>query len=325
MKLKIRGNKIGAIIGTFLVIGAIGIMPRASQAEEIKIKLDNTWIKPTVEPIKVQGTTLVPLRVIGEELGCKVAFDNRFKRVTIHKESKEIMLQIGNKTAIVDEKEYELGYPSKIIKNTTMVPLRFISEQLGCKVDWNEENQLITITSKKVQVQRPVATLVIENYGEVEIELYPELAPNTVNNFISLANQGFYDKLSFHRVIQGFMIQGGDPEGTGMGGPGYSIKGEFKNNGFTQNTLSHTKGVISMARAYDYNSAGSQFFIMSADGTYLDGDYAAFGKVISGLNFIEAIEKVQTSREDKPLEPIVIQKLRVDTKKVEYKEPVVIK
>ena len=168
----------------------------------------------------------------------------------------------------------------------------------------------------------PIVTMIIKDYGTITLELYPEMAPNTVNNFITLANDGFYDGLVFHRVIKDFMVQGGDPEGIGSGGPGYSIAGEFSINGFTQNTLSHTKGVISMARTNIPDSAGSQFFIMSADGTYLDGQYAAFGKVTSGIEVVEAIEKVETNNSDKPVKDIVIESIRVDTNGVEVPEVV---
>ncbi|MGL4737645.1 MAG: peptidylprolyl isomerase [Cellulosilyticaceae bacterium] len=156
----------------------------------------------------------------------------------------------------------------------------------------------------------------IKDYGTVTLELYPEKAPNTVNNFVALADSGFYDGLTFHRIIEGFMIQGGDPDGTGAGGPGYSIPGEFSSNGYTANDLSHAKGVISMARAQNPDSAGSQFFIMSADNTPLDGNYAAFGQVTEGLDVIEKLEKVETvdkGRTDKPAEPVVIESVTVDT------------
>lgn len=163
----------------------------------------------------------------------------------------------------------------------------------------------------------PVATITMEDGSIVEIELYPNVAPNTVNNFIELANSGYYDGLIFHRCKPGFMIQGGDPEGTGMGGPGYTIKGEFANNGFTNN-LKHTRGVISMARSQAYNSAGSQFFIMVDTATYLDGDYASFGKVISGMEVVDAIVANETDENDKPLVDQVIKSIRVDTKGIEY-------
>ena len=175
--------------------------------------------------------------------------------------------------------------------------------------------------TKETNENLPIVTMKIKDYGTIELELYPEVAPNTVNNFISLANSGFYDGLTFHRVIKGFMIQGGDPDGVGTGGPGYSIVGEFTSNGFA-NSLKHTKGVISMARYPDNpNSAGSQFFITSADASHLDGDYAAFGKVISGIEVVEKIENVKTDSNDKPEQDVVIESITVDTKGVEYKEP----
>ena len=169
-------------------------------------------------------------------------------------------------------------------------------------------------------MKNPIVTINMENGGVIKAELYPEVAPNTVKNFISLINKGFYDGVIFHRVIPGFMIQGGCPDGNGMGGPGYSIKGEFTRNGF-KNDLKHSRGVLSMARTMVHDSAGSQFFIMSADASHLDGDYAAFGKVISGIEVVEKIENVKTDSNDKPEQDVVIESITVDTKGVEYKEP----
>lgn len=169
--------------------------------------------------------------------------------------------------------------------------------------------------------QNPVVTIEMENGGIIKAELYPEIAPNTVNNFISLVKKGYYDGIGFHRVISGFMIQGGCPEGTGMGGPGYSIKGEFIQNGFA-NTLKHTPGVLSMARTSMPNSAGSQFFIMHAAAPYLDGQYAAFGKVTEGMETVNAIAETRTNYADKPLEPQVMKKVTVETFGVDYPEPV---
>lgn len=166
----------------------------------------------------------------------------------------------------------------------------------------------------------PVATIEMENGDVMKLELYPDTAPNTVKNFISLANKGFYDGLIFHRVIPGFMIQGGDPQGVGMGGPGYSIKGEFKANGFANN-LKHEKGVISMARSMSPNSAGSQFFIMVADSPHLDGQYAAFGRVTEGIEAADKIVAVKRDYSDKPLEDQRMKKVTVNTKGVEYGEP----
>ena len=148
----------------------------------------------------------------------------------------------------------------------------------------------------------PIVTIQMKDGGVMKAELYPEIAPETVKNFVDLASKGFYNGLIFHRVIPGFMIQGGDPEGTGMGGPGYKIKGEFTANGF-RNDLKHTRGVLSMARAMDPNSAGSQFFIMHEDSPHLDGQYAAFGKLIEGIEVVDKIASVRTEYQDRPLEP----------------------
>ena len=156
--------------------------------------------------------------------------------------------------------------------------------------------------------------------GTITAELYPEIAPNTVNNFISLIYKGFYDGLIFHRVIKGFMIQGGDPDGVGTGGPGYSIKGEFAING-VENNLKHTAGVLSMARSMMPDSAGSQFFIMHKDAPHLDGQYAAFGKVTDGMDTVNAIAETETDYSDAPLEPQMIIKVTVDTDGVDYLEP----
>ena len=163
----------------------------------------------------------------------------------------------------------------------------------------------------------PVATLTLESGDVIILELYPDIAPNTVANFIELANSGFYDGLIFHRVISGFMIQGGDPNGNGSGGPGWKIKGEFAMNGF-DNPLSHKRGVLSMARANDPDSAGSQFFIMHADALYLDGQYAAFGEVVYGMDAVDRIASVRTDRSNKPLTEQKIKSIRVDTKGVTY-------
>lgn len=168
--------------------------------------------------------------------------------------------------------------------------------------------------------QNPLVTIEMENGDIIKAELYPEIAPNTVNNFISLINKKYYDGIIFHRVIKGFMIQGGCPDGTGMGGPGYSISGEFNMNGFTNN-LKHTPGVLSMARTMDPNSAGSQFFIMHKTSPHLDGQYAAFGKVIEGLENVNKIAEVRTDYMDKPLEVQRIKTMTVDTFGEIYPEP----
>lgn len=166
----------------------------------------------------------------------------------------------------------------------------------------------------------PIVTITMENGDVIKAELYPEIAPNTVNNFISLIKKGFYDGKIFHRVIPGFMIQGGCPNGNGMGGPGYSIKGEFAQNGFA-NDLKHTEGVLSMARAMHPNSAGSQFFIMHKDAPHLDGAYAAFGKIIEGMDIVNKIAETATDYSDRPLETQRMKKVTVDTMGEDYPEP----
>lgn len=169
-------------------------------------------------------------------------------------------------------------------------------------------------------MSNPIVTIEMENGDIMKAELYPEIAPNTVNNFISLIQKGYYDGLIFHRVINGFMIQGGCPDGTGMGGPGYCIKGEFSQNGF-KNDLKHTKGVLSMARTMAPNTAGSQFFIMHQTSPHLDGAYAAFGKITEGLDVIDAIANVPTNYMDKPMKDQVIKTMEIDTLGVDYPEP----
>ena len=168
--------------------------------------------------------------------------------------------------------------------------------------------------------QNPIVTITMENGDVMKAELYPEIAPNTVNNFISLIQKNFYDGVIFHRVIRGFMLQGGDPEGTGMGGPGYHIKGEFSNNGFN-NDLKHTPGVLSMARTMIPDSAGSQFFIMHQTSPHLDGEYAAFGKVIERMDIVNKIAEMPTDYRDRPLEDQKMKSVTVETFGVEYPEP----
>ena len=168
--------------------------------------------------------------------------------------------------------------------------------------------------------QNPIVTFTMENGDVIKAELYPDIAPISVNNFISLISKNFYDGLIFHRVIRGFMIQGGDPEGTGMGGPGYSIKGEFAANG-VENNLKHTEGVLSMARSMMPNSAGSQFFIMHKDAPHLDGQYAAFGKVVEGMDVVNQIAETDTDFSDKPYDDQIIKSIKVETFDVDYPEP----
>lgn len=192
---------------------------------------------------------------------------------------------------------------------------------LGLTIGCSKKNELEKeYTNKPINPPKelPIATIKVEDYGTIEAELYPHLAPNTVNNFIELANSKFYDGLIFHRIVKDFVIQGGDPEGSGTGGPGYSIKGEFDDNGF-KNDIKHEKGVLSMARSQQPDSAGSQFFIVTEDAPNLDKQYAAFGKVIKGMDVVDKINNVEVGAQDKPKKNVIIESIRVDTKGVEYK------
>lgn len=168
--------------------------------------------------------------------------------------------------------------------------------------------------------QNPIVTITMENGDVMKAELYPEIAPNTVHNFISLIQKGFYNRTIFHRVIPGFMLQGGDPDGSGMGGPGYAIRGEFRSNGF-QNDLKHTEGVLSMARTMAPDSAGSQFFIMHKDAPHLDGEYAAFGKITEGMDVVDKIANGETDFSDRPRVPQVMKSVTVETFGVDYPMP----
>ena len=170
-------------------------------------------------------------------------------------------------------------------------------------------------------MQNPIVTIKMQNGKIIKAELYPDKAPNTVNNFLSLVRHGFYDGLGFHRVIEGFMIQGGDPAGNGTGGPGYTIKGEFRANGYAANDIKHLRGVLSMARSMMPNSAGSQFFIMHEDAAHLDGQYAAFGKVIEGMDTVDEIASVATDMRDKPRDPQIMESVTAETFGVDYPEP----
>ncbi|CEO28631.1 peptidylprolyl isomerase [Paraclostridium sordellii] len=202
----------------------------------------------------------------------------------------------------------------KVLKNLIMIIMVSSSILIigGC-------SKKIEITNKPLDPPKelPVATINIKDYGTIKAELYPHLAPNTVNNFIELANNEFYNGLIIHRVVKNFVIQGGDPEGSGIGGPGYSIKGEFEENGF-RNDLKHEKGVLSMARSQQPDSAGSQFFIVTKDSPNLDKKYAAFGKVISGIEIVDDINSVEVDKKDKPKEKIEIESISVDTRGIEY-------
>lgn len=294
------------MIGMCMIASNLGAKP-------VEMVVDKQVVETQVAPINEGGTILVPLRVVGEALGAGVEYVPETQMIFVAKGYQQIVIKINEKKAVVNEQIIPLEVAPKLINNVAMVPIRLISENLDCTIAWNQQTQTVSIESKNVADQRPIATIKIKDIGEVKAELYPATAPSTVANFIALANEGFYDGLTFHRVIEDFMIQGGCPEGNGMGGPGYSIPGEFTRNGYV-NMLQHTEGVLSMARSVDYNSAGSQFFIMTEEAPHLDHEYAAFGKVISGMEYVYTVEGMETDKMDKPLKKVVIESIRVETK-----------
>lgn len=218
----------------------------------------------------------------------------------------------------------------KIVKFILVVVLVFVccscsddndNKEKLLNIDYNVKNNVVSLD--KYDTDNPVVAMYIKNYGSIVMELYPDKAPNTVNNFISLVKSGFYDNNTFHRLVPGFVLQGGDPTGTGTGGPDYTIKGEFKNNDYENNDIKHEKKIVSMARSSSNDSAGSQFFIMLDKSDYLDGDYAAFGKIIDGWDIIEDIENtevVSDSQTGQLQTNLVIKKALVDTKGKEYAE-----
>ncbi len=227
-----------------------------------------------------------------------------------------LVLAIGCSTAAANTYETNGSYTATDAEQQTAAP----ADAPEPPVESTETQH----SEEETTMKNPIATITMKDGGVMKLELYPDMAPNTVKNFIALANAGFYDGLTFHRIYAGFMIQGGDPEGNGTGGPGYSIKGEFAANG-VDNTISHKRGVISMARAQDPDSAGSQFFIMHADGPFLDGQYAAFGMLIEGFTTLDAIAATPTTYQGRekslPLVDVVIESIRVDTFGVDYGEP----
>ena len=209
-----------------------------------------------------------------------------------------------------------MKFLKKVILLVTLIFVCFVG---GCSNKEQDKVDSTTKTEKGVNDKNPMVTILMEDSSTIKIELYPEIAPNTVRNFVSLVQSGYYNGLIFHRVIPGFMIQGGDKDGTGAGGPGYAIKGEFTSNGF-KNALKHERGVLSMARSNEPNSAGSQFFIMVNAGSNLDGDYAAFGKVTQGIETADKIVSVEKGQNDRPKKDQKMKKVTVDTFGVKYGE-----
>lgn len=286
----------------------------ASAESNIRININGEEFKYDTEPVVINDRVLVPMREIFESFGAEVYWEGTTKTVTAVLDGDAIMLQIDNNKLFKPGEETELDVAPIVINDRTMVPVRAVSVGLGADVEWDAESRCVNIDFKE-QETIPV-TFEIENMGIMTAELYPEVAPETVANFVKLANEGFYDGLVFHRVIDGFMIQGGGYDKDFNYKETESIKGEFASNGF-ENPLKHTRGVISMARTSDPNSASSQFFIMDETAEYLDGQYAAFGKLTDGFDVLDKIAETETyslgnGMNDVPVELPVIKSIRAD-------------
>lgn len=297
----------------------------AGAESDIQININNEKFENQTEATIINDRVLVPMREIFEYFGAKVYWDGGTKTVTAVTDGDAVILQIDNdKLFKPGEDPVELDVAPTIINDRTMVPIRAVAAGLGADVDWDGDTRCVSITfeqTDKEDIETVItetipATIEIEGLGTMTAELYPEVAPETVENFVKLANEGFYDGLVFHRVIDGFMIQGGGYDKDMNLKETESINGEFKSNGFV-NPLKHTTGVLSMARTSDPNSASSQFFIMDGDYTHLDGEYAAFGKLTDGFDVLEKISELQThalsnGMEDVPVELPIIKSIRAE-------------
>lgn len=298
------------LLSTILAISlGVSSLTYAFAEDEIKVNLNDKPIQFDTAPQLINDRTMVPMRAIFEAIGATVDWNDGI--ITASYKDKQMTLSIDNPVAYITENgiatEYTLDSAPVLINSRTLVPVRFIGEQLGLLVDWNNETQTVYLA----KCECPAAIIEIENYGKIVIELYPEVAPITAENFIKLAKSGFYDGLIFHRVIEDFMIQGGGYDLSFQQKPANPIKGEFASNGI-ENNLKHTRGVISMARTNVKDSASSQFFIMHQDSPHLDGEYAAFGKVVSGIDVVDKIASAETASQDIPVEPVVIKSIVIE-------------
>ena len=285
---------------SFLIIISLLMFPTSftSAADTVSVRIDGTQVvfnQTAGYPfIDENSRTQVPFRVVLEAFGATVDWDNATRTAIAEKDGIIVKVPIG--TDYIEKNGVKItNDTTSLIKDSrTYLPIRIVLEAFGAAVDWDGASKTVVVQTSRT-ANTIQATITMEDGGKIVLELYPDLAPQSVRNFVYLARAGYYDGLTFHRIIEGFMIQGGDPDSTGSGGPGYSIKGEFLDNGFSNN-LKHTRGVLSMARRGDnYDSAGSQFFIMHADTPSLDGAYAAFGRVISGMDVVDKIASTPSS------------------------------
>ncbi len=287
------------------------------------IALDGTNVNFTTDSghpfLDEKNRTQVPFRVTMEAFGAKVLWNPLTMTATAQKGDITVEVPVNQTYIVRNGLKIDNDTKAQIVEGRTYLPIRAVLKAFGAYVNWNDLHNRVEVTTNPLS--KPVATIEMATGEKLIVMLEPSLAPNTVNNFIALVEKEFYNGLTFHRVIKGFMIQGGCPKGDGTGNPGYSISGEFSDNRFN-NPLSHTEGVISMARSAVPDSAGSQFFIMDAPSLYLDGQYAAFGKVVEGLDKVHLLAKTKTDSRDQPLSPLVIQKVTVDIFGVDYPEPI---
>lgn len=295
-------------------LAAVSVMVCAGAESTISIKINNEDFKTSAEPIIVNDRVMVPMRDIFEEFGAEVIWEGESKQIIAIKGGDVVVMQVDNNKMFAENTFTVLDAAPIIVNDRTLVPLRAVSTSFEAKVDWDNDTRTVYISYDKAEDIS--VSIEVEGYGVMTAELYPNIAPETVANFVKLANEGFYDGLVFHRVIDGFMIQGGGYDKDLNQKEAQSIKGEFAMNGYG-NSIKHTTGVLSMARSLDMNSASSQFFIMDGTAEYLDGEYAAFGRLTDGFDVLEKISELKTETrdndmEDVPVELPVIKSIRVN-------------
>lgn len=325
-KGKVTKRSVGIVFLLALFLVIIGSCSYAATESAIDIEIDGKPVffdTNTGFPfIDENSRTQVPFRATMETFGAEVSWNSISKTAIAKLGDITVEVPVGEDYIIKNNIRIDNDTKARVKDGRTYLPIRAVLKAFGAYVNWDPNAKRVIATTNNTK--NPVVTMEMSTGEKIVIMLYPEIAPNTVLNFIHLSDSGFYDGLIFHRVIKGFMIQGGDPLGTGAGGPGYRIAGEFDSNGF-ENNLSHTEGVISMARSTSFDSAGSQFFIVHQNAAFLDGEYAAFGKVVEGYEVVNQLAGVATNSKDKPVTDLVMKKISVETFGVSYPDPTVIK
>lgn len=301
------------VISFIIIILGVLLCGSASALEqnEIAVIVNSVQAEFDVSPVIINDRTMVPLRAIGEYLNASVYWEAETQKVSMISGGVSNELYVGNTNAVKNTSEgetenIELDSPPVILGERTFVPLRYLAQCLDMEVIWEADTRTVFINDKTTffEEETIMVEIIMENGGVMELELYPEHAPITVENFVGLVESGFYDGLTFHRIIKGFMVQGGDPLGNGMGGSDKQIKGEFSSNG-VNNPIIHERGVISMARSMNPDSASSQFFIMHENAPHLDGQYAAFGRMISGFEVLDELADTPVSGDAPTQKPVI--------------------